>query len=552
MYITVTQSKGRKKTYQSVLLRESYREGGKVKNRTIANLSHCKANEIEAIRIALKHKDDLSALVQARPEVQIQEGPSIGALWTVFETARRLGIDKALGSSWPGKLALWQVLARVLDQGSRLSAVRLAGFHGAGEVLGFDRGFDENDLYRNLDWLAENQVRIENRLFKHRHGAQSPTLFLYDVTSSYLEGDRNELADWGYNRDKKKGHKQIVIGLLCDAGGEPVSTEVFTGNTSDLSTFESQVKKAAGRFGCSRVTFVGDRGMIKSGQVEEISKAGFSYITAITKTQIRSLLKKGVFQLGLFDENLCEVEHGGERYVLRRNPIRAEEMRQNRAERLAKLQGLAEERSVYLAAHPKANPHKAWRLVIDKCSKLGLESLVTVRAEDRRVLIEVDEEYWREISELDGCYALKTDLPGEAADMETIHDRYKDLALVEQGFRTMKTDYLKVRPIFVRTEAHTRGHVFAVMLAYLIVRELRRCWAEMDLTVEEGLKRLTTISTLSLVYPTEGATVQKIPAPREESVRLLDAAGIKLPEALPGRSVSVVTKTKLPKRRKKA
>ena len=191
---------------------------------------------------------------------------------------------------------MWQVIARVLDQGSRLSAVRLAKRYDASAVLDFDRGFNEDDLYSNLTWLAEHQEGIENRLFAQRRSGEPPELFLYDVTSSYLEGEHNELADWGYSRDKKRGKKQIVIGLLCDDEGDPVSPEVFTGNTSDLSTFESQVKKAAHRFGCERVTFVGDRGMIKSGQIEDLSEAGFHYITAITKSQIRSLIKQGVFK----------------------------------------------------------------------------------------------------------------------------------------------------------------------------------------------------------------------------------------------------------------
>jgi hypothetical protein len=551
MYITVTTSKGKKKTYQSVLLRESYRDGGQVKNRTIANLSHCKPNEIEAIRLALRHKDNLAALQQAKPEIDMREGPSIGAIWTVFETARRLGIQKALGPTRQGKLALWQVLSRVLDQGSRLSAVRLAGFHAVGEVLGFQTGFTENDLYRNLNWLSEHQAKIEDRLFSSRWGKQTPGLFLYDVTSSYLEGDHNELADWGYNRDKKQGKKQIVIGLLCDEKGEPVSTEVFAGNTADLSTFESQVQKAAGRFGCERVTFVGDRGMIKSGQIEDISRAGFHYITAITKAQIRSLIKKGVFQLGLFDEHVCEVEHGGERYILRRNPIRAEEMSISRSERLARLHALADEQNAYLTAHPRADQHTAWQKVAEKEGRLGLSAFVTVTAENRHITVDVDEEYLAEVAELDGCYAIKTDLPAEAADPETIHDRYKDLALVEQGFRTMKTDHLKVRPVFVRTEPNTRGHVLVVMLAYLIVRELKRRWTQMDLTVEEGLKRLSSLCAMTIYYSSDGTQVRQIPSPREESARLLATAGITLPDVLPGTSINVVTRKKLTERRKK-
>ena len=269
-------SKNGKKTYESVWLRESYREGGKVNTRNIANLKHCKPEEIAAIELALKHKNDLSVLVSLK-DLEIKEGPGIGALWAIHRTAVRLGVTKALGSDFQGKLALWQVLARVLDQGSRLSAARLARRLPVAEVLGLSRGFDENDLYANLDWLADQQEVIEDRLFSRRRPDACPELFLYDMTSSYLEGDKNELADWGYNRDKKRGKKQIVIGLLCDEAEAPVSVEVFEGNTNDLSTFESQVKKTTSRFGCKRVTMVGDRGMIKSGQIADISKAGFHY-----------------------------------------------------------------------------------------------------------------------------------------------------------------------------------------------------------------------------------------------------------------------------------
>ena len=209
-------------------------------------------------------------------------------MWALFEVARRLGLPKALGPGFAGQLALWQVLARVLDQGSRLSAVRLAQVHAAAAVLGLQRGFDENDFYANLGWLSEQQGRIENRLFAARgRGTEKPQLFLYDVTSSYLEGPDNAYGAYGYNREGKKGKKQIVIGLLCDPQGEPVSTEVFHGNTQDPQTFAAQVTKASQRFGCERVTFVGDRGMIKSGQVEDLARVGFSLLYRYHQTADR-------------------------------------------------------------------------------------------------------------------------------------------------------------------------------------------------------------------------------------------------------------------------
>jgi len=194
MYVDVSHIRQGDKTYTRYLLRESFRDNGKVKHRTIANLSSCSAAEIEAIRLALRHKDNLSALTTAPPQFTIKQGPSYGAVHVVHEVARSLGIDKALGTTRDGQLALWQVIARVIDQGSRLSAVRLARSHAAQEILGV-QGFDEDDLYANLDWLAEQQDDIEKRLFEQQQAPQG--LFLYDVTSSYLEGEKNALGASG-------------------------------------------------------------------------------------------------------------------------------------------------------------------------------------------------------------------------------------------------------------------------------------------------------------------------------------------------------------------
>jgi len=553
MHIHRVKSKQGNRVYEQILLRESYREPGAkrsaVKKRTLINLTKYSPEVVAAIELALKHKNDLSALTSIK-EVKLEQGLSVGGVFAVFAVAKRLGIQKALGSHQAGKLALWQVIARVLSQGSRLSAVRLAKTFAACEVVGFTRGFCEDQLYENLTWLAENQQEIEKRLFTSRRGQVKPELFLYDVTSSYLEGDQNALADWGYNRDKKRGKKQIVIGLLCDEQGEPVSTEVFAGNTGDLATFASQIRKANEQFGCERVTFVGDRGMIKSAQIKDLAATGFHYITAITKPQIKSMLKEGVFQLGLFDDNLCEVAHNGVRYILRRNPQRAREMTESRASKLSALQQLAAEQNRYLAAHPRANRHTAWKKVIEKSGRLNLGSLVTVTAADRSVEVKVDDEYIAQIAELDGCYALKSDLPVEAADTKIIHDRYKDLTLVEGAFRTCKTSHLEVRPVFVRTEANTRGHVLVVMLAYLIVRELKRAWSEFDLTVEEGLEELNRLCAMELSIEGGGSCL-RVPDPAAQTKKLLDALKIKVPDALPKSKIKVDTKKKLPTRRKK-
>ena len=545
----ISSARKSKKIYRSILLRESYREGGKVKKRTIANLSNCKPGEIAAIKLALKHKDNLSELGSLKESVTLQEGLSVGAIWTVYQIAKRVGIERALGASFAGKLAMWQVIARVIEQGSRLSAVRLAQTHAACDVLDIQRGFDENDLYENLSWVADNQEKIEKVLFSVRREKPRPEIFLYDVTSSYLEGTKNFFGEYGYNRDGKKGKQQIVIGLLCDEFGEPVSTEVFAGNTQDPQTFASQVRKAAERFGCNRVTFVGDRGMIKGPQIANLEE-GFYYITAITKPQIRSLIDQGTIQIGLFDEDICEVENDGIRYILRRNPIRVKEINESRMAKLKSVEKLLKKKNTYLCEHPRAKAQTAIKDVNEKIDQLKIDKWLTVRSQERTLELEVDNEALDEVSLLDGCYVIKTDLPKQAADKQIIHDRYKDLTEVERAFRTFKTDFLEVRPVYVQTEKSTRGHVLVVMLAYMIVRILRGAWHKLDLTVEEGLKQLTTLCSMKMEVKNQ-ASCLKIPRPREKSRELLQALDIRMPIVLPHRKVRVVTRKKLTERRTK-
>jgi transposase len=550
MHIVENQSapKTGKKIYRSILLRESYREGGKVKKRTIANLSHCTAGEIAAIKLALSHKEDLTVLGSLKESVELQEGFSVGAVWAVYQVGKGLGLEKALGTDFEGKLAFWQVIARVIDQGSRLSAVRLAQTHAACDVLEMVRGFDENDLYDNLGWLAEHQEEMERRFFVFRRGKTKPQLFLYDVTSSYLEGEKNYFGEYGYNRDGKKGKQQIVIGLLCDEDGDPVATEVFSGNTQDTRTFASQVKKVAEGLGCRGVTFVGDRGMIKSTQIENLPE-GFHYITAITKPQIEKLMKRGLIQFGLFDEKVCEVEEAGVRYILRRNPVRVGEMEKSRLSKRRALEEWVNEKNVYLSEHPKAKVSTALEKVKSKMKLLRLEKWLSVKAQERQLSLEQDDAVLKEESLLDGCYVIKTDLAKEVADKQLIHDRYKDLAEVEKAFRDCKTVSLEVRPVFVRSEKSTRGHVLVVMLAYMIIRKLREAWASLDMTVQEGLKQLSTLCSMEIKVKDHGSCL-KIPRPREKSRDLLKALDIRMPTALPHREVRVVTRKKLPEQRR--
>lgn len=549
MYVTgvPTLTKDGKLSHLCILLRESYRQNGKVKNRTIANLTHCDPKDVAAIRLALKHKDDLTVL-RSVEDVDLEQGMSVGAAWVIYDVARRIGIEKALGSERSGKLALWQVMARVIDQGSRLSAVRLAQVHAACDILGMREGFNEEHLYENLTWLAENQKEIEQRLFRRRRKGKKADLFLYDVTSSYFEGEHNELADWGYNRDKKRGKKQVVVGLLCDEGGEPVSVEVFRGNTRDLDTFGQQVKKSVEEFGCRRVTFVGDRGMIKSGQIAELKQAGFHYITAITKPQIEKLLRTGVFQMELFDKDICQVEDEGMRYILRRNPQRAEEIAYTRKKKRESIERLCQKKTVYLAEHPRAKVTTALNEISKRIARLRISSWLKVEADGRGFKLKEDKSVLIKEAMLDGCYVIKSDLPKEI-DKQIIHDRYKDLAEVEQAFRTCKTAMLEMRPWYVQTEESTRGHALVVMLAYLIARHLQQAWFHLNLTVEEGLDQLALLCSTKMVIKDQGSC-HRIPSPGDAAAKLIEGANVRLPRVLPHLGTHVITRKMLQSRRR--
>jgi len=310
------------KTYGSVLLVEGVREkvirppGRPPKNatvrtrvvhRTLANLSRLPEPLIALI------EQYCQGQVPTGGAPRVHLGPCYGVLAGLHALAGELGLVGALGPDRSAKLALFMIYARVARQGSRLAAVRWAEDHAVAEVPGLDT-FNEDDLYSALDWLQANQERIERALApKHEPGA----VFLYDVTSSYFEGQCNELAAHGYNRDGKRYKKQVVAGLLTDAQGEPLSIQLYPGNTSDPKTFQPTVEKLQVRFGAKEVVVVGDRGMIKKMGKAELGAAGYRYVTALTNPQIRKLLAKKVLSPELFDEEPASVDYEGRRLILR-------------------------------------------------------------------------------------------------------------------------------------------------------------------------------------------------------------------------------------------
>jgi hypothetical protein len=468
----------------AILLRESYREGNKIKKRTLANLSDWPAAKIEALRRALRG----DAVAPTSPDaLSLLRSLPHGHVAAVLGTLRKLGVDGALsqGGRQPARtvaLCIAMVVARVIDPASKLATARVLDEETAscslGRVLGLGK-VDEQELYEALDWLVEQQERIETAL-AHRH-LKNGTLVLYDVTSTYFEGRTCELAKFGYNRDGKAGKLQIVFGLMCTAEGCPVAVEVFEGNVGDPSTLASQVNKLKERFALERVVLVGDRGMITQARLEETVKpAGLDWITALRAPAIRGLVDAGAIQLSLFDQrDLAEVtspDYPGERLVVCRNPLLAEERARKRNELLdATEKKLAEVVArVRRAKKPLRGKDKialAVGAVIDHY-KMAKHFTVTI-ADDALTFTRAAAQIAAEAA-LDGIYVLRTSLKPETLDAFSTVKAYKQLAQAERAFRTLKTVDLEVRPIHHRRAHRVRAHVFLCMLAYYVEWHMRQ------------------------------------------------------------------------------
>jgi transposase len=519
------------KAYKTVYLAESYREEGKVKKRYIANLSDCPENILAAIKNELKQPTDLSS--SKISSILFEQGKSFGGIYTVSQICKRLGISQALGKDIrQSGLALFQIAARVLCQRSRNYAANdWFPLVAVEEVLHLE-AFNEDTLYENLDWLSENQEKIERKLFKFRNKTgEAKTVYLYDVTSSYFEGTQNELSAFGYNRDKKKGKMQIVVGLLCDDKGCPISVQVFKGNTQDTTTVSEQLKKLQKTFGIEHVIIVGDRGMIKSASIEEITNLNWYYITAITKPQVEQLIKQNIIQLSLFEEKLIEIQQDDNRYVLRRNPIRAEEIAQSRESKIAKVNQLAKQKTDYLSAHAKASVVKAIEAVNRKAEQLKINELLDIKASDRNIQVSIIEAKITEAAILDGCYVIKSNVPKNVSGKEQLHEKYKDLALVEMAFRTMKQSFEEMQPIYVRKEKRTRGHVFVCMLAYMVMKYI---WDECNTL---GITQASIYDNLNnihfLQYKIDKTTIKRLPdILNQTQTEIIQQLKLKLPNYL--------------------
>ncbi|MGB6966855.1 MAG: IS1634 family transposase [Xanthobacteraceae bacterium] len=463
------------------LLRAGYRENGKVKTRTLANLTHWPLSKIERLSRVLRDE----VLGSAGDGLSMLRSLPHGHVAAVLGSARKIGLERLLaGSRAPARqlaLVLAMIVARLLDPASKLATARQLDAATATSSIGALLGLGsvtEQDLYAALDWLLSQQPRIEQRLAgKHlSHG----TLVLYDVSSTYFEGRTCPLARYGYSRDGKRDRRQIVFGLLCASNGCPVAVEVFEGNAADPTTVASQVAKLRQRFRLSRVALVGDRGMITDARIETVLKpAGLDWITALRAPAIKAMREQGALQLSLFDErDLAEVtapEFPGERLVVCRNPLLAGERTRKRQELLAATEAALATitRSVTRKRNPLRGADQIGLAVGAVLNRYKMAKHFTLTITEDQFAVTRNTQAIEAESRLDGIYVIRTNLPAEQLTAPQVVSSYKALSRVERAFRSIKTVDLEVRPIHHRLADRVRAHLLLCMLAYYLEWHLR-------------------------------------------------------------------------------
>jgi hypothetical protein len=480
MYIDVVPNRS---SPPAVLLRESSREGGKIRKRTLANLSALPSDAVEVLRRTLRGEK----LVAAEESVWVEHSAPYGHVAAVLGTIRRLKLDQVLGTkrSPERDRVLAMVIARVLAPDSKLATARGLGEEGAFSALADALGVDAvsaDSLYQALDWLVERQPAIEAKLAgKH---LKEGTLLLYDVTSTYLEGRRCPLAAHGYSRDGKPGKMQLVFGLLTTAEGCPVAVEVFAGNTADPATLASAITKARERFGLRRVVWVADRGLLTNARIEAELRpdADFGWITALRAPAVQALRDEGVLQLSLFDQHdLAEIRSSafpGERLVACRNPLLGAE-RARKREALLRATEKELQKIATAVARERRPPRGQDQIGVRVGRVLGRFKMAKhfrYEIADGAFRFERDPERIEDEAALDGIYVIRTTVPKEQMTADAAVEAYKNLSQVERAFRSTKTD-LDVRPLHHHTEPRVRAHVFLCMLAYYVEWHLRRSLA---------------------------------------------------------------------------
>ncbi len=485
MHVSTTTRRSGDREYTATLLRRSYREDGKVKKETLANLSHLPPEAIDALRRVLAGE----RLMSVDDAFEIERSLPAGHVNAALAMAGRLGLAKLLDRSACRErdLCMAMIIGRVICPGSKLGMVRTLGQSTLASELGV-QGADEDDLYGAMDWLLERQQRIEDRLGA-RHLVDGE-MVLYDVSSSYFEGRTCPLAKFGYSRDGQRGLPQIIYGLLCDPGGRPVAVEVFSGELHDDKTLPSQVTKLKDRFGLSRVVVVADRGMVTNANIELLSTAdGVDWITALKAPTIKKLARSGIFQPSLFDQqNLGEItdatEFPGERLIVCRNPLVGAQRARKREELLAATEtDLAEiahrvdhgtlvgADQIGLAAGPALKRHrmrKHFQIEITDTTFTYTRNSETITTE----------------AALDGFYILRTNHTPDDLPAGDVVRAYKNLEQAERAFRSLKGPDLEIRPIHHHLDHRVRAHVLICMLAYYLTWHLKAAWKPLLFTDE--------------------------------------------------------------------
>ena len=480
MYVTSVPNRG---SPPAVLLRESYREQGKVKTRTLANLSHWPEHKVDTLKRALK---GLPAAIDLCEAFEITRSLPHGHVAAVLGSARRLGIEELIDpapSRWRD-LVTAVLIAQVIGPGSKLATARglrtQTATSSLGQVLGV-AGCDEDDLYAAMDWALARKDAIETRLAA-RHLVNG-TLVLYDVSWAAFEGRTCPLGAIGHPRDGVKGRLQIVYGLLCTTAGIPIAIEVFEGNTADPNTLAAQITKLKQRFGLSRVCLVGDRGMLTNARIrDEVRPAQLDWISALRAPQIKALVEEGALQLSLFDEqDLFEIsspQFPGERLVCCHNPVLAEQRARKRQELLAATE--KELTPIAAATRRATRPLRGTHTIALRVGKLinhyKMAKHFTLAITDESFTFTRNTEAIAAQAALDGIYVLRTSLPEHTLERDDVVARYKGLEDVERFFRTLNSE-LDVRPIRHRLADRVRAHMFLRMLSYYLVWHLKQALA---------------------------------------------------------------------------
>jgi len=517
MYVTTVPNR---KSPPAILLRESYRQDGKVKSRTLANLTHLPSQQIEALRSALA--GTATAPSTPLPDAfRISRSLPHGHIAAVLGCLRNLHLDSLLdpAPSRQRDLVIAMIVARIIEPASKLATAR--GFHcdtlhhSLGELL-LLASADETELYQAMDWLLPQQSRIEQALAK-RHLSQGG-LVLYDLTSTYFEGRHCPLAKLGHSRDDKSGKLQIVFGLLTNASGCPVAVEVFAGNTCDPKTVAAQVNKLRQQFGLSDVVLIGDRGMITSARIREDLPAsqGIQWISALRATQIQKLATGGQLQMSLFDKtDLVEIAHPdfpGERLIVCFNPLLAEERARKRPELLAATEKQLEK--IAAATKRRKRPLRGKQNIglragrILNRYKMGKHFQLRIEEDSfhyQRKTANIERE-----ENLDGIYVIRTSVKKEVLSSQQVVASYKSLSGVERAFRSLKTVDLQVRPIHHRLPDRVRAHILLCMLAYYVEWHMRQLLA--PILFDDDDRAQAQAARASIVAPAQRSASAKLKA----------------------------------------